>query len=217
MAAASAAFARGDYVRLTTSRPEVNTRYWRVVEDAGDDRMIVEDSNGWRISVRYSAAQSLALVPHGAPVPPPREELNMLQRFVLRQGVPLNTWMRLPLLGDNYIRVLPNQPANPAYNLLMYPGLRDYQVEFSSRWNNNQTFTMQHADVLKQCPAGQVWPWCSYCDRFLLPPEAHRCSRNHQKMLHWLRENSTGYVQQQGLSNMAKYVHPNTMYSNPIP
>ena len=63
---------------------------------------------------------------------------------------------------------------------------------------------MQHADVLKVCPARHVWPWCSYCNRFCLPAEDHRLSRKHMGMLARLVANDTE-VLRQGLRNMERY------------
>ena len=63
--------------------------------------------------------------------------------------------------------------------LWMYPRLDGYQLYFKSTWDMGNVILMQQADMLKKCPAGQVWPWCAGCKRFLLPAESHRLSRRH--------------------------------------
>ena len=131
----------------------------------------MEESAGEQISVSLAAVQSLALVPFEAPPCEPTVEAGMLERFCLQQTT--NVWMPLPGLGGNFVMMLACGAGVPSSGLLMYPGLHNYQLWFRSNWNG-EVILMTNCDVLKVCPAKQVWPWCSYCNRFLLPAADHR-------------------------------------------
>ena len=174
----------------------------------GPSRMVVQDCTGHQISVRVAAMQSLAVVPFGVPPPEPAVETSMLERFRLQrlqEPNKLDNWLPLPGMGGNFIQMRPRGPGVESSGLLMYSALSNYQVLFRSTWNNGDIILMQHGDVLKVCPAQHVWPWCSYCARFLLPAESHRLSKKHQRMLEKLRAGDPATVLMYGLSNMERY------------
>ena len=168
----------------------------------------MQDCTGHQISVRVAAMQSLAVVPFGVPPPEPAVETSMLERFRLQrlqEPNKLDNWLPLPGMGGNFIQMRPRGPGVESSGLLMYSALSNYQVLFRSTWNNGDIILMQHGDVLKVCPAQHVWPWCSYCARFLLPAESHRLSKKHQRMLEKLRAGDPATVLSDGLSNMERY------------
>ena len=106
-------------------------------------------------------------------------DLNMLHLYLdVRDDDRLGKWWPLPRLGGNSIML--RTATDPARDLLMFPRLRGYEFWFRSSWNGDHIL-LQDADILKVCPAGQVWPWCSWCRRFLLPVADHRVSRSHAK------------------------------------
>ena len=75
--------------------------------------------------------------------------------------------------------------TGPGRDLVMYPRFRGYELWFYSAWAK-ETILMLDVDLLKLCPACQVWPWCAWCQKFLFPPDAHRSSPNHAKCKHWV-------------------------------
>lgn len=211
-------FSVGDLVAVqTTSRPEFDSRVWKV-EDftpgpprrvilSSADGLLGDDGNAKRISCRVECCTYLAVVPTATQTPEQSstdqwqlarlavpttfdDQFEMMARFVFgnrgagSSGPLLDTWIRLPLLGGNMIKLAVNR--DPDYELVLYPQLRGYQLHFSSSWA--QTIVLlDDCDILKACPACQVWPWCSYCHRFLFPPEAHRSSKKHAKCIGWCR------------------------------
>jgi hypothetical protein len=183
----------GDFVTITVlSRPELNSRVFKVVREdlCQPERVIVESADTGEavtISIRRANAWSLALTPvtvETAPVDLPND-VAMLSRFVIGGGDPsqrrLNQWVRLPGLGGNSIMLRPAvSTVGTENNLLWFPQLIGHELWFHSSWSQ-ETIQLQDADVLKLCPAQQIWPWCSYCQKFLLPCEAHRASSAHIK------------------------------------
>ena len=204
-------FSAGDLVAVTTtSKPEFNTKVWRVIETRADGRVVVHnDDDNKRIAVKEEQVTHLAVVPAStsaphaaahnmqmqqlAPLAVPislEAETEVFTRFVFgnnsggsRQPL-LNTWLPLPLLGGNMICLTQN--TDPDYELVLFPQLSGYQLHFFSRWAQEQ-IRLQDCDILKPCPACQVWPWCAYCHKFLFPVEAHRASRQHCKCLWWMK------------------------------
>ena len=214
----------GSYVGITTSRADLNQHVWRVVGHSGPDRVLLYAGHrirdlvsgivGHRILVSRDNVHTLALVPYpsrgspssGAIAPlEPNVELDMLPTFVRnrpggdRGGLLTDVWLPLPLLGGNFIKLLPD----PTQKLFMYPALHGYQVWFYSRWNG-EMIMLTDCDVLKQCPQKQVWPWCSYCSKFLLPAKSHRRSRKHERFCYWLAAGGASAVQNEARANMAR-------------
>ena len=203
-------FSAGDLVAVTTtSKPEFNTKVWRVIETRADGRVVAHnDDDNQRIVVKEEQVTHLALVPAStlaphvaahnmqmqqpAPLAVPNSleaEAEVFTRFVFginsggsRQPL-LNTWIPLPLLGGNMICLTQN--TDPDYELVLFPQLSGYQLHFFSRWEEEQ-IRLQDCDILKLCPVRQVWPWCAYCHKFLYPVEAHRASKQHCNCLRWM-------------------------------
>ena len=194
-------FSAGDLVAVTTSKPEFNTKVWRVIETRAEGRVVVHnDDDNKLIAVKEEQVTHLAVVPAStsaphaaahnmqmqqlAPLAVPislEAETEVFTRFVFgnnsggsRQPL-LNTWIPLPLLGGNMICLTQN--TEPEYELLLFPQLSGYQLHFFSGWAQEQ-IRLQDCDILKQCPSIQVWPWCAYCQKFLLPFDVHaKCKR----------------------------------------
>ena len=108
----------------------------------------------------------------------------------------LETWMPVPGFGGNSIllrrslAMCPRLPTRRRRPLVMYPRLEQLGLEmwFRSNWYG-QSAEIIEFDVLKPCPAGQIWPFCSWCRKFHLPYDgsgSHRCSREHLKARAWL-------------------------------
>jgi hypothetical protein len=183
----------GDFVTITVkSRPELNSRVFKVAreEENKPERVIVESADTGKavtISIRRANAISLALTPCTVETKPcdRPNDVAMMMRFVIGGNDPsewrLNQWIRLPGLGGNSIMMRPSVgTAGTGNNLLWFPELIGHELWFHSLWNH-ETIQLQDADVLKLCPAQQIWPWCSYCQKFLFPCEAHRASSAHIK------------------------------------
>ena len=178
------------------SKPEFNNRSWVVVGHGREGRLLVKSVGGHgslesTISVPSGSVTPLALVPIAAPRPDPRQELSMLERFALPAGdstTPLGTWIFLPGLGQNAIKI--QRATAMGRDLLMYPGFKGYEVWFRSQWSGEE-FLLLDCDVLKCCPQSQVWPWCSFCNRFACPHEPHRRGKAHQTCRWYLRHGSS--------------------------
>ena len=176
----------GDFVTVNTrSKPEYNCCLWKVVAFLDNGRVVLitasDDSNSMvhSISVKQDAITTTALVPAHVTSARPYDDVMTLQRFVLSSSR-LNTWVHLPGLGGNAIFLREASANSPP--LVMYNELRGYELWFHSDWNGD-TIQLRDCDILKLCPQRQVWPWCSWCQRFLLPVDAHRCSKRHGRLL----------------------------------
>ena len=185
----------GIYVTINVrSRPELNALVWKVVEHGQGDRIIVQNTTpdacvpeGHKISVRCNAVSPLAVVPYvpGISADPNttsvEPDVRQLEDFIgasSHNGRPrTGVWLPLPLLCGNAIMLVDTPPMH-GQALVMYPRLAQYTVLFKSAWNGD-IILMMECDVLKTCPACQVWPWCAWCGKFLLPVMAHRCSNRH--------------------------------------
>jgi len=102
----------------------------------------------------------------------------------------LNRWIPIPGEGGNSIcltemELLDNHMLDEP---LWYPNLNRLGVAlwFYSTWANDR-IRLVEADCLKPCYADHIWPYCTYCRRFLLPALEHRCSNDHQKFRDWYR------------------------------
>ena len=198
----------GDFVTVNTrSKPEYNCCLWKVVAFLDNDRVVLitvsDDSNSMvhSISVKQDAITTTALVPAHetsahvtsahvtsdlvpAHVTSASDDVMTLQRFVLSSSR-LNTWVHLPGLGGNAIFLRLASANSPP--LVMYNELRGYELWFHSDWSGD-TIQLVDCDILKLCPQRQVWPWCSWCQRFLLPVDEHRCSKRHAKLSFLMRD-----------------------------
>lgn len=151
------------------------------------------------------------VLPHPAPILPPsslslassssalavqggsRIEGEALTRGVMHEATlgngkdwRLNTWFPIPLLGNNSVMV--KKCEDPNYKLAMFPNLADAGLEmwFRSEWGGI-VVRLEDFDYPKPCPARQYWPWCCWCQKFLLPVEDHRCSKKHQKAKDYMK------------------------------
>ena len=205
-------FSAGNLVVVNTQRVVLNSRIWTVTDiKRTDGRVVLSSADGLLSDV--GAVKHIAMfaenVTHLAVVPANRalapsvgpsnqaEEGEMLARFVFgntgggsggnggRSVPPLNTWINLPLLGDNSIMLTRND--DPHYDLVYLPQFRGYQLHFYSDWAG-EYITLQNCDILKVCPKCQIWPWCAYCKKFLFPVARHRGSIKHNQCLDWCRE-----------------------------
>ena len=52
--------------------------------------------------------------------------------------------------------------TDPGDELVMYPQLRGYQPHCQSS-EFRVAMQLLDFDILKRCPADQVWPWCACC------------------------------------------------------
>jgi hypothetical protein len=201
----------GSYVAIAVqSRPELNSRTW-VVKGLGrgrwpEDRVIVEsmDDEALTISVQVAAVSSLALVPLNAPPVEPSVELNMLELFVdIGNNDRLNKWWPLPGLGGNYIML--RAATDPTRELIMFPRFKGYEFWFYSTWYGEHIL-LEDTDTLKECPQKQVWPWCCWCRKFLLPPDAHRRSRAHEGCRRYLESFDRDQLRRTCLEHLRRYV-----------
>ena len=62
------------------------------------------------------------------------------------------------------------------------------EMWFHSVWYGDMA-EIKEFDILKPCPQGQIWPFCSWCQNFHLPYHgsgSHRCSWKHSRALAYL-------------------------------
>ena len=103
----------------------------------------------------------------------------------------LNIWMRLPLVGGNSIMFREKHRDEQHQQLVKYPRFNkmNLQIWFHSEWfatieKGMEPVQLIDADVLKRCPQGHLWPYCTWCHKFHLPfqgANSHRCSVEHKK------------------------------------
>ena len=100
----------------------------------------------------------------------------------------LDKWFDLEGLGRNPIYL--RRTDDPNYHLYMFPLLQDHGLElfFHSSWGQ-VIILLKDFDYLKTCPQEQVWPWCAWCHKFLMPEHAHRETLKHQNALWWAHSN----------------------------
>ena len=120
-------------------------------------------------------------------------QFELLTRFIFGDHGPgssrpplnsLNTWIPLPLLGGNMIRLV--ESPYPEYELVMYPQLYGYQLHFFSEWGRCRcVIVLADCDILTACLACKVWPWCAFCHKFLTLVEIHRGSKKHDQCRQW--------------------------------
>ena len=98
-----------------------------------------------------------------------------------------NKEIPIPGWGDN--RVMFTQMTEcEVYDLgnypFLYPKLCKLRLNMwhISGWGRTKT-KIVIVDILKPCPMKQVWPFCSWCRKFLCPECAHRNSKKHLKLV----------------------------------
>ena len=176
----------GDYVEVTTNRPEYNEQLWLVHDEQTVEGRVTlrrianpNDDNDEQchqklIAVRKDAVHPVALVPAHVSLPLDADFATM-QRFLCADGARnggengerrfsfprVNQWIRLPGLGGNAVML--REASNPDdLTSALYPGLQGYELWFYSAWEE-QIIQVIECDILKLCPARQVWPWCAWC------------------------------------------------------
>ena len=97
--------------------------------------------------------------------------------------------------------MLTDMAPGPGQALIMYSQLSQHQMIFHNAWNGDVVLMME-CDVLKACPAKQVWPWCAWCRKFLLPVEDHRNSKKHQSFRRQLMEKGPEQIRQETLAHL---------------
>ena len=155
-------FSVGNLVTVNTHfRPEFNSRIWTVTDFKGG-RVVLRSADGLtddvgavkHIAVKEEIVTHLAIVPATTglvPLAEPRtltEEAELFARFVFgstsggsggRSTEPLlNTWIRLPLLGPNFIKLTTNTHID--YELVRYPRLRGYQLHFFQNGHRSTSY-----------------------------------------------------------------------------
>lgn len=107
--------------------------------------------------------------------------------------------VRIPIAGWGGNSIVFKQTSSQKLNEmpLMYPRLIDLGLSMThvSQWGHTE-IRLQLADILRPCPAGQIWVWCSYCKRFLFPAESHRAGRLHVRALTHLEWYGADYIVQ---------------------
>ena len=68
----------------------------------------------------------------------------------------------------------------------LYPKLCKLQLNMwhISSWGETRT-KIVIVDILKPCPMKQLWPFCSWCNKFLFPACDHRNSKKHLSLVDW--------------------------------
>ena len=100
----------------------------------------------------------------------------------------LDQWIHIPVLGcSDSASILLRRAEHGREERdvpLCMEGL-DIEVWFYS--HSLQTrIQLRELDILKECPAKHLWPWCTYCQRFLFPAEEHRGGCAHKKCTDYL-------------------------------
>ena len=205
----------GEHVQITVrSQPELNERPWVVSGYTDNGRVLVtslqEPSSSLSscpirtisvsqenvsscpirtISVSQENVHPCAVVPFGVAGNPDVEAQTCYQQIVGREcdSLRLDEWIKLPGLGANAVMLKHKTELTDRLRLVMYPRLQGYDLFFKSTWAGEK-IQLLDCDVLKMCPAGQVWPWCAYCQKFLSPVDVHRASKMHSKCIENLEQ-----------------------------
>ena len=106
----------------------------------------------------------------------------------------LKKWVPLPGLGRNSIMVQRRERRHPR-PLLMFPRLEqlDLELMFHSTWSG-QFILVVEADILKCCPANQIWPYCAWCRKFHCPVDGHRNGKMHARCQYYLETRDVEYL-----------------------
>ena len=106
----------------------------------------------------------------------------------------LKKWVPLPGLGRNSIMVQRRERRHPR-PLLMFPRLEqlDLELMFHSTWSG-QFILVVEADILKCCPANQIWPYCAWCRKFHCPVDGHRNGKMHARCQYYLETLDVEYL-----------------------
>jgi len=100
-----------------------------------------------------------------------------------------NKKIPIPGWGDNYLEFKQEGGHNPP---LMYPRLCELGLSLYHGSGWGQTYIrLEFCDITKPCKAEQIWVWCAWCQKFILPvdgPGSHRGSIKHHKALGYLEK-----------------------------
>ena len=196
------AMQHGDSVYVKTANPKYNAMSWSVVtcaepEDQDGSMVLLgmEDGVAKHIAVKKSKVFPSVVV---LAQPTLELELNLADKcaFDFSPGVfkPqdlnhwLDKWLQLPNLGGNSILLRRKFSADlDKHPLVLFPNLNEMGLElwFYSTWGG-EAIQLLDCDSFKKCPMEQMWPFCSWCRKFILPtdgPGAHRQSKKHQSCL----------------------------------
>ncbi len=193
---------------------------WIVEGDAPakPDRLLVTTCDGTNaqpkltISVRRDAVAPLAM--HQAlPVHMPdndwlavRQSVEAVMHEFTMAPAPsrslptLNQWLPLAGLGGNSLMLRKATDPNSCA-LVLFLEIHGYELWFHSTWAND-SILMLDFDMIKKCPAQQFWPWCSWCGKFLLPVESHRCSSKHSAAMQHLHTNGLDWCRKEILKRL---------------
>jgi hypothetical protein len=131
---------------------------------------------------------------------------DMLQQVGKTKGqdsFAMNTWLNLPGMSGTFVRFVAHDGQQ---DHLFYKFLSQHQatIEFRCyRWHPS-VIRLEVTDVLVICEVKQAWPFCFLCKRFLTPPEDHRKSISHIKMMGEIANNSAAFMRDWGYSKTQK-------------
>ena len=196
-------FLLGDYVSIDVN----DDRYkelgaWLVIA-VDESRLVVEreiDGQDVLIKVQKSKCTTMALaiptfdtlVDGNAPKPYPTKSIDV---FISgRIAELLEKWYPLPGEPGNSLFARTKDPADTR-PLYMFPKLDELNLElfFHSRMFG-QTIKLEFCDVLGKCPAGHIWIYCCWCQKFVWG--SHRESKKHQKGLTYYSNMPKDYMRQ---------------------
>lgn len=111
--------------------------------------------------------------------------------FEDRISAVVDRWMPVPGLGGNSIMLRRHVwGQHDPEKLVLFPILNflGLGIWFHSTCYGS-AIELKDADIFKPCKQDQIWPYCAYCKKFLLPPDAHQCSNKHTGMLNMWKGN----------------------------
>jgi hypothetical protein len=96
---------------------------------------------------------------------------------------------------------------DPNYQLILFPEVRENGLEmwFHSSWSG-EIILLVDLDLLKLCPMKQYWPYCSWCRKFLFPPDAHRASHSHTCAVQYIEMNGPDWCMARLMLNAQWYL-----------
>ena len=200
---------------------------WTIEEEPEDGKVILScGSKLMRLAVDEVSPTTLALYTASEATLSVTETLNFqldvpfhskLESWIASQMTPpeydrdadidkyLNKWVRIPGLGGN--RILLRRCSHHRRPFLMFPRLEMLGLELCfysqwySQWYKESTVVME-VDILKPCPAGQIWIYCAWCRKFHLPYDgqgSHRQSKQHARA-RWHLDNEPAEILRQQIS-----------------
>ena len=157
----------------------------------------VDKVNVFHSTVACIDASSLAI----QNIPFPHDNNMIIENMIIERtnGMDaqwLDRWLPLRALGGNSVMIRTrstrqgqgsssSSSEESSLPLIMFPRIDEmgYELWFHSAWLNGSTMLIE-VDVFDNCPMGQFWPKCLWCNRFHLPYEgrgSHRASHQHAK------------------------------------